>query len=96
MELPERYEGNISTGIPVTLSVTSEAHSVKGEIVAVNPKIDQANRTFLIKVAVNNRDGKLVSTNTANKTSLNSPAMLHQKLLQYLCLRDKESVPVNK
>jgi membrane fusion protein (multidrug efflux system) len=59
MELPERYAGKITIGLPVTLLVTSQSDSVKGEIVAVNPKIDQVNRTFLIKVAVNNLDGKL-------------------------------------
>jgi len=59
MELPECYAGKINTGLPVAVSVTSRLDSVHGEIVAVNPKIDLTNRTFLIKVAVENRDRTL-------------------------------------
>jgi membrane fusion protein (multidrug efflux system) len=59
--IPERYAGKISRGLPVTLSVNSGSDPVQGEIVAVNPKIDQSTRTFLIKVTVDNQDGKLQS-----------------------------------
>jgi len=59
LELPERYAGKIFNGLPVTLSVNSRSDSVKGKIVAVNPKVNILNRTFLVKVAVNNQDGTL-------------------------------------
>ncbi|MBT8490380.1 MAG: efflux RND transporter periplasmic adaptor subunit, partial [Deltaproteobacteria bacterium] len=61
LELPERYAGKIVKGLVVRLTVNSGSGPVMGEIVAVNPKIDQTSRTFLIKVAVDNRDGKLQS-----------------------------------
>jgi RND family efflux transporter MFP subunit len=59
LELPERYAGKMFTGLPVTLSVNSRSDSIKGAIVAVNPKVSVLNRTFLVKVAVNNQDGAL-------------------------------------
>ena len=59
MELPERYAGEIDRNLPVTLSFSSRSESVAGKIVAINPKINPANRTFLVKVAVDNKDGKL-------------------------------------
>ena len=59
LELPEREAGKVFTGLPVTLSINSRSDSVKGEIVAVNPKVSALNRTFLVKVAVNNQDGAL-------------------------------------
>ncbi len=59
MELPERYAGKIDQNLPVTLSFGSRSESVAGKIVAVNPKVNPANRTFLVKVAVDNKNGKL-------------------------------------
>jgi len=59
LELPERYAGEIAPGLPVNLSFSSRMDSITGNVVAVNPKVDILNRTFLVKVAVNNRDGKL-------------------------------------
>lgn len=59
LELPERYAGEIAIGLPVTISFSSHLDSITGDVVAVNPKVDMLNRTFLVKVAVNNRDGKL-------------------------------------
>ena len=61
LELPERYAGKIVTGLSVTLSLNSGSHPVTGEIVAVNPKISQSTRTFLVKVAVDNHNGTLQS-----------------------------------
>ncbi len=59
MNLPERYAGEIVPGLSVTLSFSSRSDSVTGKIMAVNPKVDTLNRTFLVKTAVDNRDGKL-------------------------------------
>ncbi len=59
MELPQRYAGKIPSGLPISLSFSTRSESITGKIVAVNPKVDTLNRTFLVKVAVDNRDGKL-------------------------------------
>jgi RND family efflux transporter MFP subunit len=57
--LPERYFESVSTGAPVPIELGSVAMQVKGEVIAVNPKIDPQTRTFLIKVRVDNQDGRL-------------------------------------
>ena len=57
--LPERYFEGVSPGAPVPIEVGSVAMQVKGEVVAVNPKIDPQTRTFLIKVRVDNPEGRL-------------------------------------
>jgi membrane fusion protein (multidrug efflux system) len=59
MELPERYAGTVTKGLPVNLTFNYRPESVVGTIVAVNPKLNPANRTFLVKVAVDNSDGAL-------------------------------------
>lgn len=59
MEIPEPYAGKIQSGQPVTISFLSEFHPVTGKVVAINPKISTTNRTFLVKVTVNNNDGLL-------------------------------------
>jgi len=59
MELPERYAGKITTGLPVRLSFSYRSDTVEGTTVAVNPKLNPLNRTFLVKVAVDNREGAL-------------------------------------
>jgi RND family efflux transporter MFP subunit len=59
VELPERYFEGVSPGAPVPIEVGSVAMQVEGEVVAVNPKIDPKTRTFLIKVRVDNQEGRL-------------------------------------
>ncbi len=58
LELPEQYAGQIRELLPVTIK-TSTGVTRQGRIAAINPKIDMQNRTFLVKVAVDNADGKL-------------------------------------
>ncbi len=57
--LPERYFENISPGAPVSISVGSGEIRVEGKVIAVNQKIDPQTRTFLVKVGVDNREGRL-------------------------------------
>ncbi|OGF63632.1 MAG: hypothetical protein A2Y62_01940 [Candidatus Fischerbacteria bacterium RBG_13_37_8] len=59
MEIPEPYTGKINTGLAVTVSFLSDFEPVEGKVIAVNPKIDTMNRTFLVKVAVDNSNGRL-------------------------------------
>ena len=57
--LPERYFESVPVGVPVPIEVGSMTMPVKGEVVAVNPKIDPQTRTFQIKVRVENQEGRL-------------------------------------
>ena len=59
VNVSERYAGKIGQGTSVTISPSSGVAPVTGTIVAINPKIDLAARTFLVKVAVDNRDRAL-------------------------------------
>jgi RND family efflux transporter MFP subunit len=59
MELAERYAGTVTKGLSVDLSFNNRPESLVGTVVAVNPKLNPANRTFLVKVAVDNREGAL-------------------------------------
>lgn len=59
MEIPEPYAGQITAGIEVDVALRSGGETVKGRVIAVNPKVDLATRTFKVKVRVENRDGSL-------------------------------------
>jgi membrane fusion protein (multidrug efflux system) len=59
MELPERYAGAVTKGLSVNLSFNYRPESVVGTVVAVNPKLNPVNRTFLVKVSVDNPEGNL-------------------------------------
>ena len=59
MELPERYAGEIAPGLPVILSFSYRPDTVEGKLVAVNSKLNSANRTFLVRVEVKNPEGRL-------------------------------------
>jgi len=59
VDLPERYFQGVSTGSVVSIEVASMQTGVEGKVIAVNPKIDPQTRTFLIKVAVDNREERL-------------------------------------
>jgi len=58
-EVPERLAGTIVPGMTAELAVRATAERLSGSVVAVNPAIDPANRTYLVKVAVPNRDLRL-------------------------------------
>lgn len=60
MELPERYAGQVSTGLPVRIT-TSSGQEARGTISAVNPKINPGTRTFLVKSTVDNHRKTLQS-----------------------------------
>jgi len=59
MEIPERYAGAIAEGLEVSMTVRAGNLPVTGRVVAVNPKVETASRTFRVKVEVDNRDGRL-------------------------------------
>jgi len=56
MEVPEPYAGKIRVGLSVELDVRGGLKGVAGTVVAVNPKVDVATRTFTVKVQVDNGD----------------------------------------
>ncbi len=55
MEIPEPFAGTVAPGLEVSLAVRGGEGTVAGRVVAVNPKIDLATRTFTVKVEVDNR-----------------------------------------
>lgn len=59
MEVAEPFAGRIASGLPVDLMLRGGAAPVTAQIVAVNPKVDMATRTFKVKVQVDNKDGAL-------------------------------------
>ncbi len=59
IDVSERYAGKIIPGTTVTISASAGTKPVAGNITAINPKIDLSNRTFLVKVSVDNTDGTL-------------------------------------
>jgi membrane fusion protein, multidrug efflux system len=54
MEVPEPSAGRITPGLPVALDIRGGSNDLTGKVVAVNPKIDTATRTFKVKVQVEN------------------------------------------
>jgi len=56
IELPERTSLSIGDDTRVSLTTAFAPAPLPGRIVAVNERIDPSNRTFLVKVAVDNQD----------------------------------------
>lgn len=59
-DLPEQRVGQVETGFPI--SVVTEAfpdHSFKGEVLAIEPRVDPATRNFKVRARVPNPDLKL-------------------------------------
>ena len=54
LDIPERFVGTISMGMPATLEFEAGAGDAEGEVVAINPKVDRSSRTFRVKVEVEN------------------------------------------
>jgi len=59
IEIPEIYAGKIKEGQNVIISFLTDHKPVTGKIVAVNPKINIMNRTFLVKAEVDNKNDNL-------------------------------------
>ena len=57
--VPERYARQIEVEIPVSVTVESLGIERKGKVIAVSGAIDQATRTFLVKVGIDNSDYSL-------------------------------------
>jgi len=59
LELPERYAGMIPVGSEVSLTFEHRDGAVMGKVSRINPKIETQTRTFVVKVDVDNSDGRL-------------------------------------
>jgi membrane fusion protein (multidrug efflux system) len=64
--LPEKYAGRIGIGTPITFSVAGADHKFQGEIYAIDPRIDSATRTILIRAVCANRGGRVLPGAFAN------------------------------
>jgi len=59
LELPEVFAAVIETGLTVDIHMEHLRMQRTGKVSAVNQKIDQQTRTFLVKVSVPNPEGKI-------------------------------------
>ena len=64
--VPEKYAARIRPGSPVTFTVDGGGVVFKGEIFAVDPRIDSATRTVLIRALCPNTEGRLFPGAFAN------------------------------
>ncbi len=56
LQIPEAYLGAISRDAEVEISFKAQFPSKVGEIIAINPKVNTATRTFTVKIQTDNRD----------------------------------------
>lgn len=64
--VPEKYAGRIRVGSPVRFTVAGGDHEFTGEIYALEPRIDIATRTVLIRALCPNPQGRLLPGAFAN------------------------------
>jgi len=64
--VPEKYAGRIRIGSRITFSVAGGGHAFTGEIYAIDPRIDAATRTLLIRAVCPNPSGRLLPGAFAN------------------------------
>lgn len=55
-DVPERLAGTIAPGMKADIAIRTTGERIDGSVIAVNPSIDPKNRTFLVKVAIPNRE----------------------------------------
>jgi membrane fusion protein (multidrug efflux system) len=58
--VPEKYSGRIKVGNPVSFTVAGGFNRYEGRIYAMDPRIDSATRTLLVRALYPNRDGSLL------------------------------------
>ena len=58
--IPERYSGRIKVGTPITFSVVGGLTKFKGAVYAIEPRIDVATRTILLRALCPNLDNALI------------------------------------
>lgn len=57
--IPERYSGRIKVGTPITFSVVGGLNKFKGSVYAIEPRIDVATRTILLRALCPNPENAL-------------------------------------
>lgn len=58
-QVPEKFSAVVRPGLRVELWVESHTEPFIGEVKRVSPQIDQASRTFLVEVALDNKEGRM-------------------------------------
>lgn len=64
--LPERYADEVRAGLPFTFTVASSARRFEGQITAIEPQIDAATRSLVVRGLVPNPDRRLTPGSFAN------------------------------
>lgn len=57
--VPERFAGRVKPGQPARVWVEAQADAAQGTVARLAPSIDPLSRTFLVEIAVPNREGRL-------------------------------------
>ncbi len=66
--VPEKYATRLRVGSPIQLTVAGAGHRVDGAIYAIDPRIDSATRTVLIRAVCPNPQSRLFPGSFANVT----------------------------
>ncbi len=64
--VPEKYAAKMRTGAPITFTVPGGDHRFQGKIYAIDPRIDPATRTVLLRAVSPNPDRRLLPGGFAN------------------------------
>lgn len=64
--IPERYAPRLAVGQPVRFRVAGSDHAHAGRVYAIDPRVDAATRTFLVRALCDNTAGRLLPGSFAN------------------------------
>ena len=64
--IPEKYVGRIKVGSQITFNIAGGDRKFTGEIYAIDPRIDSATRTLVLRAECSNADGRLLPGAFAN------------------------------
>jgi membrane fusion protein (multidrug efflux system) len=64
--VPEKYSGRLRIGTPISFSVAGGSSRFKGEVYAIEPRVDVSTRTVLLRAVCVNAKGQLLSGSFAS------------------------------
>ena len=85
--LPEKYMSKIKTGTDIQFSIDGTAEDFKGEVYAIEPKIDVATRTISLRAKASNINGKILPGAFANIT------IILNRIENALCIPTEAIIP---
>jgi len=58
--IPEKYVGRVKVGAPIAFNIAGGEREFTGKIYAIDPRIDSATRTLVLRAECDNADGRLL------------------------------------